>query len=95
VEYIHFVWEKAKNQQNVRKHGVSFNEARTAFFDENARIVHDPDHSGIEDRFILLGMSRRLRLVLVCHRYRENEEQIRIISARRATTTESRQYGRS
>jgi uncharacterized protein len=85
---------QSKNQQNVRKHGVSFNEARTAFFDEDARIVHDPDHSGIEDRFILLGMSRRLRLLLVCHCFRENEEQIRIISARKATITESRQYGR-
>lgn len=94
MQYIHFVWDEVKDEQNVRNHGISFNEARTAFFDEKARVVHDPDHSGIEDRFILLGMSRKLRLLLVCHCYRENEEQIRIISARKATKAESRQYGR-
>jgi hypothetical protein len=95
VQYIHFVWDEVKNRQNLRKHLVSFNEARTAFFDEKARVTHDPDHSDTEDRFLLLGMSRRLRLLLVCHCYRVNEEQIRIISARKATAAESRLYGRS
>jgi uncharacterized DUF497 family protein len=94
VHYIHFVWDEVKNRQNVAKHGVSFNEARTAFFDDNARVAHDPDHSKSEDRFVLLGMSLKLRLLLVCHCYRESEEQIRIISARKATATEARQYGR-
>ena len=94
VQYIHFVWDEVKNQQNVSKHGVSFEEARTAFFDEKARVAHDPDHSAAEDRFLLLGMSQRLRLLLVCHCYRENEEKIRIISARKATIAESKQYGR-
>ena len=95
VLYIHFVWSEVKNRQNMRKHGVSFEEARTVFFDEKARVAHDPDHSDTEDRFLLLGMSRRLRLLLVCHCYRESDEQIRIISARKATVAESRQYGRS
>ena len=95
MEYIHFVWDEVKNRQNVAKHGVSFNEARSAFFDDNARVVHDPDHSGSEDRFILLGISLKLRLLLVCHCYRESEEQIRIISARKAAAAEARQYGRS
>jgi uncharacterized DUF497 family protein len=94
VEYIHFVWDEAKNRQNVRRHRVSFDEARTVFFDERARVIHDPDHSEDEDRFLLLGMSQKLRLLLVCHCYRAREEQIRIISARKATVVESRQYGR-
>jgi uncharacterized protein len=92
VEYIHFTWSSAKNSQNQSKHGVSFQEARSAFFDERARLMHDPDHSDQEDRFLLLGMSRRLRLLLVCHCYRESDEEIRIISARKATAVEAEQY---
>jgi uncharacterized DUF497 family protein len=95
VEYIHFIWDDAKNRRNRAKHAVSFEEARSAFFDEKARVMHDPDHSGSEDRFLLLGMSSRLRLLLVCHCYRVSGEQIRIISARKATASESRQYWRS
>jgi uncharacterized DUF497 family protein len=94
VAYIHFVWDEVKNQQNIRKHGISFEEARSAFFDENARVAHDPEHSDSEDRFVLLGIGRRLRLLLVCHCYREGEDQIRIISARKATKKESGQYWR-
>jgi uncharacterized DUF497 family protein len=94
VRYIHFVWDESKSRANTKKHGVSFEEARSAFFDDNARLMNDPDHSLNEDRFLLLGMSGRLRLLLVCHCYRENEEQIRIISARKATRLESTQYGR-
>ena len=86
VEYIHFAWDEAKNRINIRKHGVSFEEARTAFFDDAARIIDDPDHSQLEDRFLLLGMRNRFRLLLVCHCHSESEEQIRIISARRATS---------
>lgn len=95
VQYIYFVRDEVKNRQNVRKHGVSFKEARTAFIDERARVAHDPDHSDTEHRFLLLGMSRTLRLPLVCHCYRESEKQIRIISARKATVAESLEYGRS
>ena len=86
--------ERRKEPREPKKHGVSFEEARSAFFDDNARLMDDPDHSSNEDRFLLLGMSVRLRLLLVCHCYRENEEQIRIISARKATKLESTQYGR-
>ena len=94
MEYIHFSWDDAKNRANISKHAVSFEEARTAFFDEAARIIDDPDHSHQEDRFLLLGMSNRFRLLLVCHCYRESEIQIRIISARKATAAETRHYRR-
>ena len=90
---MRFAWDKAKEAENRRKHGVSFAEAATVFGDENARLKHDPDHSQTEDRFILLGVSARLRLLLVCHAYRENDEMIRIISARKATPNERQQYG--
>ncbi len=88
-----FAWDEAKAGENRRKHRVSFEEAATAFTDENARLKHDPDHSQEEDRFILLGFSAKLRLLIVCHAYREKEEVIRIISARRTTPNERRQYG--
>ena len=94
VSYIRFSLDEAKDRANRRKHGVSFDEARTVFFDEDARLTSDPDHSSGEDRFIILGMSRKLRLLLVCHSYRRNEDIIRIISARKATRLESAQYGR-
>jgi uncharacterized DUF497 family protein len=76
----------------VRKHGVSFEEARTAFFDENALLRPDDDHSGDEDRFVLLGLSGRLRTLVVCHCYRQDDEVIRLISARKATASERHQY---
>jgi uncharacterized DUF497 family protein len=94
VPYIHFVWDETKNQQNIRKHKVSFEEARSVFFDENARLINDPDHSMDEDRFIMLGISQKMRLLLVCHCYREDDEQIRIISARQALPLEESQYRR-
>ena len=94
MEYIHFSWDDAKNRSNIRKHGVSFEEARTVFFDDAARIIDDPDHSQREERFLLLGMSGRFRLLLVCHCYRESQEQIRIISARKATAAEAQHYRR-
>jgi uncharacterized protein len=93
VQYIHFVWDEVKSNSNRRKHGVSFEEGKTVFFDDEARLMHDPDHSGDEDRFVLLGMSQKLRLLLVCHCYLEGKDLIRIISARKATRAESHQYG--
>lgn len=90
---IRFAWDDAKAAENERKHGVSFAEALTVFADENARLKHDPDHSQKEDRFILLGFSAKLRMLLVCHAYRENDEVIRLISARKATPSERKQYG--
>lgn len=90
---MRFAWDEAKAEENIRKHGITFEEASTVFADENARLKHDPDHSQTEDRFLLLGFSAKLRVLIVCHAYRENDEVIRIISARKATSSERRQYG--
>lgn len=87
-----FEWDESKNSQNKKKHGISFEEGRTVFVDENALLLHDPDHSHEEDRFILLGLSSNLRILVVCHCYRKNDEIIRIISARKATKLEQKQY---
>ena len=87
-----FEWDERKNKANQKKHGVTFEEARTAFLDENARVVPDPEHSDTEDRFVLLGLSIRLRVVVVCHCYRKKDEAIRIISARKADRTERKSY---
>jgi uncharacterized DUF497 family protein len=94
MEDASFEWDNRKNLSNQRKHGVSFEEARTAFLDENARLIADPDSSTEEDRFILLGLSIRLRLLVVCHCYRENDRVIRLISARKAAPSERREYAR-
>ena len=87
-----FDWDTVKNHINISKHGVSFEEAKSVFFDENALVIHDPDHSINEDRFIIMGFSRNARLLVVCHCYRESDSVIRIISARKATKAESKQY---
>lgn len=89
---LRFVWDAQKDRVNVRKHGVSFAEARTAFYDEHAKLYFDPDHSDTEDRFILLGFSFRLRVVVVCHCWREAEGVVRIITARRANRREEAAY---
>ena len=89
---LQFDWDERKNTSNKKKHGVSFEEAQTAFHDSNARLISDPDHSDDEDRFILLGMSERFRILVTCHCYRENDSIIRIISARKATKKEIRTY---
>ena len=81
-----------KSRANRAKHGVSFEEARTAFLDEHARVIPDPEHSSDEERFVLLGLSIELRILVVCHCYRQSDEVVRIISARRASATERRQY---
>jgi hypothetical protein len=91
---LRFVWDRAKNLVNQRKHGVSFEEARTAFHDERATVYYDPEHSEDEDRFLLLGMSLQLRVLVVCHCYREGELVVRIISARRADRREEETYWR-
>ncbi len=88
-----FSWDDRKDRANQNKHGVSFEEATTAFADENARLKHDPEHSRDEDRFILLGFSAKLRILVVAHAYRQNETEVRIISARKATRKERKQYG--
>jgi uncharacterized protein len=92
VDDIRFTWDPAKAKENEAKHGVDFDEARTVFADEGALLIDDPDHSADEDRFVIIGMSSNARLLTICHCYRERDEVIRLISARKATLTESRQY---
>ena len=87
-----FEWDKRKATENRRKHGITFEEATSAFLDENARVIPDPEHSDDEDRFVLLGLSVRLRLLVVVHCYRWGEDLIRIISARKADPSERKQY---
>lgn len=89
-----FEWHERKNRENVKKHGVSFEEAQTVFYDENAIRFFDPDHSHGEDRFIMLGISFKLRALVVCHCLRKNGKVIRIISARRANRSEAQDYER-
>ncbi len=91
---MEFTWDEAKAAINLQKHKVSFEEAKTVFDDEEALFMSDPDHSDKEERFILLGMSTLLRLLVVCHCYRENDDVIRIISARKATKNETNTYTR-
>ena len=87
-------WDPKKNRENRRRHKISFEEAETVFADEHGLLLSDPDHSEDEDRFILLGLSARLRLLVVCHTYREEHEVIRFISARKADRSERTQYAR-
>lgn len=90
---IKFEWDSVKATANARKHGVSFEEARSVFYDEFAVQFFDDEHSGDEERFLLLGMSTEARLLLVCHCERDAGNIIRIISARKATKHESTFYG--
>ena len=85
---LRFEWDAAKDYANQRKHRVSFEEAQTVFGDEQALLIHDPDHSEEEDRFVLLGLSSSLRTIVVCHCCREEDNVIRIISARKANRRE-------
>ena len=90
---MRIIWDKDKNEDNIRKHKISFEEAETVFYDPNGKLIADPDHSDEEDRFIILGLSKLLHLLVVCHCYRENDEVIRIITARKATKKETSFYG--
>ncbi|MFO1523566.1 MAG: BrnT family toxin [Kiritimatiellia bacterium] len=89
---IQFEWNENKSRSNKRKHGVSFEEARTVFLDENAIRFYDPDHSEEEERFLMLGISFTLRVLVVCHCYRASDTIIRIISARKADPREETAY---
>jgi uncharacterized DUF497 family protein len=93
MDDVKIVWDEAKNQRNIITHGVAFDEAETVFYDPNAKIIYDPDHSQEEERFIILGLSKKLHLLVVCHCYKENDKIIRLFSARKATTKERKQYG--
>ncbi|HIP44541.1 MAG TPA: BrnT family toxin [Sulfurospirillum arcachonense] len=92
IDNIIFTWDESKAQTNFMKHKVSFDEAKTVFEDENARLLLDPDHSEEEERFILLGLSIKSKILTVVHCYRDDEENIRIISARKSTKVEQTQY---
>ena len=92
MDDFRFEWDAGKARENLRKYGVSFDEARTVFADDNAILLDDPDHSTDEDRFALLGLSAPLRILVVAHCYREGESVVRLISARKATRSERAQY---
>ena len=89
---IQFEWDEQKAIQNEQKHHVTFLEAKSVFYDPSAKLIHDPDHSDSEDRFIILGISRKLNLLVVCHCYRLENDIVRIISARQATKNEMMYY---
>lgn len=89
---ISFSWDDRKNTSNQKKHNVSFEEAQSVFFDENAIEFFDPDHSEKEHRYIMMGLSYRLRVLVVCYCLRKNESEIRIISTRKATKKEQKTY---
>ena len=89
---LRFEWDPRKDAENRRKHGLSFDEAQTVFADEHALLLDDPDHSATEDRFILLGLSAAFRVLVVVHGYRDRDDTIRIISARKATKRERQRY---
>ncbi len=94
MDMITFEWDEKKNEINKKKHKISFEEAKTVFYDEEALLIEDPEHSSEEERFIILGLSKKANLLVVCHCYRASETVIRIISARKATKTEEKQYRR-
>ena len=90
----YFDWDENKNRINLERHGITFEEASTVFFDNRAILFDDPEHSIDEDRFLLLGMSETAKVCIVCHCYRESDTVIRIISARQATRKEEERYVR-
>jgi uncharacterized protein len=92
MSYIKFSWDDSKAKSNLKKHNISFGEAKSVFEDKNARLIPDDLHSQTEDRFILLGLSHTLRILVVVHAYLESDEIIRIISARKATKNEANYY---
>lgn len=92
MDELYFEWDPNKNISNQKKHKISFEEAQTVFYDDNALLIDDPDHSEEEERFILLGFSHRANMIVVCHCYRHSDSVIRFISARKATRNEERVY---
>jgi hypothetical protein len=92
MDSISFSWDDRKNRANQNKHKVSFEEAQTVFFDENAIEYYDPDHSESEDRFLMLGLSHKIRVLVVSYTLRKDGSEIRIISARKAIKKEQKAY---
>lgn len=89
---LNFERDTDKSLENSKKHGITVHEAKSVFADTNGKLIDDPDHSDEEERYILLGLSANLRLLTVCHCYREQDSTIRIISARKATNPEAKNY---
>jgi uncharacterized DUF497 family protein len=92
MKSITFSWDDKKNEVNKNKHKVAFDEAETVFYDENAIEFFDPDHSENENRFLMLGLSNRLRVLVVSYCLRKEDSEIRMISARKATKKEQKEY---
>ncbi|MCD8039091.1 MAG: BrnT family toxin [Lachnospiraceae bacterium] len=92
MDNINFEWDENKNQINKKKHGISFSEALTVFYDNNAVLFDDPEHSINEDRFLIIGLTENDNVCIVSHCYRSNDNIIRIISARKATKSEKQVY---
>lgn len=92
MKEIKFEWDSKKDKSNQNKHGVSFEEAKSVFYDDNAIEFYDFDHSHDEERFLLLGLSSKLRILLICHCFKEENGIVRIISARKATKNEQKEY---
>ncbi len=92
MEYIQFEWDPHKNEINKKKHGLSFETAREVFYDECAILFDDPDHSDTEERFLIIGSIQTAQICIVSHCYRDNDNRIRIISARQATKSEQQAY---
>lgn len=92
MKEIEFFWDEHKNEINIKKHGISFSEAATVFYDSAAVVFDDPEHSYEEDRFLIIGFSQKQRICIVSHCYRGEDESIRIISARKATAKERQTY---
>jgi len=92
MDLLRFEWDAQKGVANFKKHGVAFEEAKSVFYVERARLIEDPDHSQGEDSYVLIGLSARFRILVVCHCYRGSRGMIRIISARRATGREASSY---
>jgi uncharacterized DUF497 family protein len=88
-----YIWDEEKHQANIKKYGITFQEASDVFDDEYALIEYDPEHSIKEDRYVILGFSHRAQLLMVCHCYRDDDEIIRIFSARKANKAEREEYG--
>ena len=89
---LKFEWDEDKNQINIKKHGISFEEAASVFEDEESLVLKDESHSNNEERFLLIGFSFKANMLVVCHCYRDNDADIRIISARKATSKERGRY---
>lgn len=94
MKNLKFEWDSNKNRDNIKKHKISFEEAKEVFYDDNAILFDDPEHSIFEDRFLIIGRIRNMNIYVVSHCYKEKNDIIRLISARKATKKEKETYER-